>query len=161
MKETKKWKFKITSHANNHGLSDEQIAKVMDCYNHEEYQDFRNEMREKNKKYDQYPVAKWQLEKSDSIEKEWHDSLKFEIVGDKVTATVEFDVSFPESFDKGDVVEWCEGFNRLASINPMTIGKEIIQHHKEDREIPVSNYKKSHEFLMELKKNQTFQVTSI
>lgn len=161
MKETKKWRYKVTSHANKNGLSDEQIEKAMKSYYHEEYQDFRNRMREKNKEYDQYPVAKWQLEKSDSLEKEWHDKLKFEITGDRVTVSVEFDVTFPESFDKGDVVEWCEGFNRLATINPMVHQKEIIDLHKKGEDIPEDFYKKSHEFLTELMSNQTFQVSQI
>lgn len=136
MQENSTWKYKVTSYANTLGLSNDEIKKILDCYNHEEYQDFRNEMREKNKQYDNHPVAKWQVEKSDTIEQTWHNNIKYEINGDRVDVSIEFEVSFPDDFDRGDVIEWCEGFNRLGAINPMTYQKEIIDLHQIGAEIP-------------------------
>lgn len=159
--EENKWSYKVTSHAKTQGFNAEQISEILNCYQHEEYQDFRNQMREKNKKYDQYPVAKWQLEKSDEIEQTWHNNLKYEIRGDEVYAEVEFDVTMPESFEKGDVVEWCEGFHRLREIHPMTLQKEIIKLHKLGEEIPKDYYEFGSNFLKELNQNQTLQVKKL
>jgi len=161
MKEENKWSYKITSHSRTHGMSPEQINEVLNCYKHEEYQDFRNEMSKKNKIYDQYPTAKWQLEKSDQIEQMWHENLKYEIKGDEVYAEVEFEVTLPKSFSKGDVVEWCEGFHRLRQIHPMILQKEIIKLHKNGDVIPEDYYKTCNLFLEELSKNQTLQVKQL
>ncbi len=161
MEEKNRWSYKVTSHTKTQGLTQEQIDGIMNCYKCEEYQEFRTEMREKNKQYDQYPVAKWQLEKSDDIEQTWHDKLKYEIRGDEVYAEVEFEITLPESFDKGDVVQWCEGFHRLRQIYPMMLQKEIIKLHKAGEEIPENFYKIGNSFLEDLSKSQTLEIKQL
>lgn len=161
MEEKNKWTYKVTSHAKTNGFNTKQISEILNCYQHEEYQEFREKMREKNKAYDQYPVAKWQLSKSDEIEQTWHNNLKHEIRGDEVYVEVEFDVTFPESFEKGDVVQWCEGFHRLSGIHPMILQKEIIKLHKIGEEIPTDYYDFGANFLNELSQNQTLEVRKL
>jgi len=161
MEDKNKWSYKVTSNSRTHGMNSEQINEVLNCYKHEEYQEFKEEMRKKNKIYDSNPTAKWQLEKSDEIEKTWHENLKHEIKGDKVYVEVEFEVTLPESFDKGDVIEWCEGFHRLRQIHPMVLQKEIIKLYKDNNVIPEDYYKTCKVFLEELRKNQTLQVKQI
>ena len=114
MEKNNLWKVTITSFADKRNLSVDQLNKIFSCYKRDKYQNFRKEMTEKNKAYDQYPVAKWQLEKTDSIEKLWHDSIKYTIVENVITVVVSLDVEFPVTFDKDDVINWVEGFNRLT-----------------------------------------------
>lgn len=42
------------------------------------------------------------------------DNLAVSFNDDKVTVSTEFDVNVTEDFERGDVLEWCEGFNRLT-----------------------------------------------
>ena len=142
------WKITVTSFANINNLSDSQLDKIFTCYNRDKYQDFRKEMTEKNKAYDQYPVAKWQLEKTDSIEKLWHKSIKYTIDENVVNVVVSLDVEFPKNFDKDDVLIWVEGFNRLNQVYLLVQMEDIVAEIEIDR--------KENDFLKELVANQKF-----
>ena len=106
-------------------------------------------MTEKNKAYDQYPVAKWQLEKTDSIEKLWHDSIKYTIVENVITVVVSLDVEFPVTFDKDDVINWVEGFNRLNQVYNLVQMEDIVAGIEIDRN--------ENDFINELVTNQKFE----
>ena len=127
------WKVTISSFANRNNLSDSQLDKIFTCYNRDKYQDFKKEMTEKNKEYDKYPVAKWQLEKANSIEKLWHNSIKYSIIEDVVSVSVSLDVEFPTEFDKDDVLMWVEGFTRLNLVYNFVQMEDIVAEIEIDR----------------------------
>lgn len=147
------WKVSVTSSANKNNLSVAQLDRIFSCYNEDSYQEFRNEIREKNKKYDKYPTAKWQLEKADSIEKMWHSNVKYTIDGDIIKADVVVEVDFPTEFDKDDVLNWVEGFNRLNQVYLMVQMKDIVA--------GLTVNTNENEFLEELTNNQKFDRTII
>ena len=126
IKETTKWKVEVTSKANTYGLSDIEIKELFNYHNHTEYVDFKTEMKEKDKQYDIYPVAKWQLEKGNEVEQLFHNNIKFEINGDIVTVSTNFEVTFTDSFEKDDVLTWVEGFHRYSKLVPMVAMYNIM-----------------------------------
>ena len=150
MKE-RNWKISIESSANQDSLTISQIDNVLNCYNDEEYQDFLSSMKEKDKEYDAYPVAKWQIDKSRNIEKTFFDKMTHAVNDNVVKVSVNFDISFPNDFDKDDVRSWVESLHRLVQIHPMTKQKQIIR----EKELFDENLaKREHLFLQELVNNE-------
>lgn len=149
----KKWKIEIVSFADKNNLSDDQINTIFTCYNHNEYQNFINEIRKKDKvQYDNVPQAKWQLKKSHDIEKMWHNNIDYTIDDVVVKVCINLKINFPIDFDKNDVIEWIEGFNRLNQVYCFVQIEEVV---KSSEYIPDKN---GNIFLKELIKNQKFIV---
>lgn len=153
IKETTNWKVEVTSETSTHGLSDEQIKELFNYHNHPEYVDFKNEMKEKDKQYDIYPVAKWQLEKGDEVEQLFHNNIKFEINGDIVKVSTKFEVTFPDSFEKDDVLSWTEGFHRYSKLVPMVAMYNIINKSSDEE-----RNKKERKFTEELSNNEIHKI---
>jgi len=159
-KEDKIWKIEIHSETNTNGLTTEQVEDVLDVLNdeyHVEYQ--KNWNKKMQDEYGQYPVAKWQNQKGAEIEQTFKKSLTYNIVGDKVSVDVIFDVTFPKSFSKGDVYQWIEGLDRLVKAHSM-IQMEKIMGRKEkpfDEELS----KQEREFLLNLSKSQRWEVKKL
>ena len=152
---TQNWSISITSFANKNSLTNEQIVKLLDIFNDEEYQDFLSTQKESDKKYDSYPTAKWQLEKAREIEKTFFDKLTHNI-NNTVDVSVNLEINFPNDFDKDDVLIWVESLDRLLKIHPMVKQKEIIQ------KVYVENLaKQEHIFLKELVNNQKIKIQKI
>ena len=148
----KKWKVGVTSFANKKELTNEQVKNILDCYNSKEYQDWITEVDKKDKKYDIYPDAKWQLEKSREIEKLWYENIKVDFNHGIVDFCVSLEIDFPESFDNRDVMGWIEGCDRLVKILLFVQSEKICDSH-----INLGDYevdKRENEFLEELSKNQ-------
>ena len=119
-KDTVLWSVEVKSHANTNGLTDVEIGDIFEYHNHEEYTDFKTDFNKKmSDEYNKYAVAKWQLAKTEEIERLFHDNIKYSIKDDVVYVTTKFEISFTDSFDKGDVLGWTEGFNRIAKLVPM------------------------------------------
>lgn len=156
IKETTNWKVEVTSGASTHGLSTEEIKELFNYHNHPEYVDFKNEMKEKNKKFDIYPVAKWQLEKGDEVELSFHNNIRFEINVDIVTVTVNFEVTFPDSFKKDDVLSWTEGFHRYSKLVPMVAIYNIM-----NKSLDEERNKKERKFTEELANNEIYKIVKL
>ena len=158
--EDKLWKIEIHSETITNGLTTEQVEDVLDVLNdeyHVEYQ--KNWNKKMQDEYNQYPVAKWQIQKGTEIEETFRNSLKYNIVDDKVSVDVVFDVTFLENFDKGDVYQWIEGLDRLVKAHS-NIQIEKLMGRKEkpfDEELS----KQEREFLLNLTKNQRWEVKKL
>ncbi len=120
------WKIVISASADKRNLSDEQLKSIFNCFKHEEYQDFRNKMIEKDKMYDIYPVGKWQLKKAREIEELWHNNINYTIDNNIVNVSINLKINYPISFDDYDVIEWTEGIRRLQPIYSMVQMKNMI-----------------------------------
>ena len=159
-KEDKIWKIEIHSETNTNGLTTEQVEDVLDVLNdeyHVEYQ--KNWNKKMQDEYGQYPVAKWQNQKGAEIEETFRNSLKYNIVDDKVIVDVNFEVTFTNNFTKGDVYQWVEGLDRLVKAHSM-IQMEKIMGRKEkpfDEELS----KQEREFLLNLSKSQRWEVKKL
>ena len=156
IKETTKWKVEVTSKANTYGLSDEEIKELFNYHNHTEYVDFKTEMKEKDKQYDIYPVAKWQLEKGNEVEQLFHNNIKFEINGDIVTVSTNFEVTFTDSFEKDDVLTWVEGFHRYSKLVPM-----VAMHNIVNKSFDEERNKKERKFTEELSNNEDYKIVKL
>jgi len=155
-KDTTLWSVEIRSHANTQGLSHDEIDKIFKYYNHPEYLDFKSEMKKSDAKYDEYPVAKWQLSKSAELENLFFNSLTFEIKDDVAYAAIKFEISFTDGFDRGDVIGWTEGFSRFAQLVTMIHGYNLVN--KIDTG---ETYEKEFEFTKDLIRNQKWKVEKI
>ena len=154
MKE-KTWKINITSEASKNTLTDEQLADIFKSFFSEKYQKFRNDMIESDKKYDEYPVAKWQLAKAKEIEELWHNNIDYTINNENVKVSVNFNVDLPKDWDKSDVITWTEGFNRL---------NQVLLIYQMEKLVKDNNYhidKEENNFLHRLSENQKFSVEKI
>lgn len=156
IKEKTNWKVEVSSKASTHGLSDEQIKELFVYHNHPEYVDFKNEMKEKDKQYDIYPVAKWQLEKVHEVEQLFHNNIKFEINGDIVTVSTNFEVTFPDSFKKDDVLNWTEGFHRFSKLVPMVAMYNIMNNSFDEE-----RNEKEKKFTEELSNNEIHKIVKL
>lgn len=156
IKETTKWKVEVTSKANTYGLSDIEIKELFNYHNHTEYVDFKTEMKEKDKQYDIYPVAKWQLEKGNEVEQLFHNNIKFEINGDIVTVSTNFEVTFTDSFEKDDVLNWVEGFHRYSKLVPMVAMYNIM-----NKSFDEERNKKERKFTEELSNNEDYKIVKL
>jgi hypothetical protein len=151
---TANWKINITSFANKNNLSDARIDRIMNCFNENEYQDFKKHTTEDNKKYDIYPLAQWQFRKADDIEKLWHKSIKYiqsiNSLDDVVNVEVDFEIDFPHDFDKNDVWSWVEDLNRINKIYLMVQIKDLVKNIELDEN--------ENKFIDDLIKNQKMTV---
>ena len=108
--------------------------------------------------YGQYPVAKWQNQKGAEIEETFRNSLKYNIVDDKVSVDVVFEVTFPKSFSKGDVYQWIEGLDRLVKAHSMIQIEKLVNKEKIfDEELS----KQERELLLDLIKCQRWEVKKL
>lgn len=149
------WKFEVKSYSYKNDLTDEQLDIIFSCFKNEDYQNFRNEIKEKDKKYDEFPSAKWQLQKASEIEELWHNNLDYTIDENVVNSCVNLEISFPESFDKDDVLIWMEGFGRLNRVYLMVQMDEITK----DNNYHVD--RNENIFLNSLEQNQKFYIKKI
>lgn len=156
-KDSVQWKVEISSHATT-DLTIEDIKRVFNYYSHPENIDFKTEFNKKRGEYDKYPVAKWQLSKSDELENLFFNSIKFEIKDDGVVyANIKFQISFTEEFDRGDVIEWVEGFSRYGQLVPMVRMYNIVNKVDDDEEM----YEKEKKFTADLVRNQKWKIEKI
>lgn len=112
-------------------------------------------MIESDKKYDEYPVAKWQLAKAKEIEELWHNNIDYTINNENVKVSVNFNVDLPKDWDKSDVITWTEGFNRL---------NQVLLIYQMEKLVKDNNYhidKEENNFLHRLSENQKFSVEKI
>lgn len=148
------WKIVVTSFADRKNLSDEQLSSIFNCFKHDEYQDFRNSMIEKDKMYDIYPVGKWQLEKSREIEELWHNNINYTTDNNNiVNVCINLTINYPISFEDYDIIEWTEGIRRLKLIYSMIQMKNIIN------SIPVDD--EENRFIDELCDNGKIKIEKI
>ncbi len=149
LQDTSTWKVLVSSHANMNSLTKELVDKVLNCYHHEEYQDFIKDSDKKLEDGNEHPVSVWQIKKNREIETKFFDNFKYTIVDGTVSTHTEFEIKFTEDFDKDDVLDWTEGMNRFCQIHPMT----YINKPKLD-----DTYQEEKKFLYELRKNQVIKI---
>lgn len=147
------WKINLSSSANKSSLSENQLSKIFNCFKNEEYQKFRNKSIEKDKQYNKYPAAKWQLQKSKEIEELFHNNIKYIIDNDLVNVDISFEIDFPDDWNKDNVIDWIEGFDRLNRVFLMIQMDELILN-KNIKDYNID--RKENDFLEELTKNQKF-----
>lgn len=146
------WKVSVSSHANMNSLTKELVDKVLDCYHHEEYQDFIKTSDKKLEDVNEHPVAIWQIKKNREIETKFFDNFKYDLKDDVVSTHTEFEILFPVDWDEDDVLDWVEDMNRFCQIHPMTyMGKLKLD----------DTYQEEKKFLYELRKNQTIKIEEI
>lgn len=150
------WNIRITSTASTNGLTSEEIDNILNSYKDEENQDFKAKMKSQNKEYDKYPVSKWQIEKIEEIENSFYENLKYEIINDEVNLEIEFQIEFTSEFEKGDVIEWSEGINRIRKAYPMSQMGNIVKNNFNEQ-----LSKKAYKFLDELYHNENITVKKI
>jgi hypothetical protein len=152
LQDTSTWKVSVSSHANMNSLTKELVDKVMDCYHHDEYQDFINTSDKKLTDVQEHPTAIWQIKKNREIETKFFDNFKYTIKDGQVSTHTEFEIKFTNDFDKNDVLDWTEGMNRFCQIHPMT----YMRKPKLD-----DTYQEEKNFLHELRKNQKIKIEQI
>ena len=121
------WLVKVTSHANTHGLTAEQIENIfLGSFNSDKYKAFKQKMNlalsgegqsDEFKKSFQKPKAKWQVAKSNEVEESFFNNLKYSIVGETIEVDTEFQVKLLESFNREEVIDWVEGMNRIPKVH--------------------------------------------
>lgn len=145
----------IMSGANKHDLSDDQVSDIFKSYFSKKYQRFRNNMLEGNKKYDNIPLAKWQLAKAKEFEDLWHNNIKYVIENNIVRVTVDFNIELPDDWDKSDVITWAEGFSRLNNVLLMYQMEKLAK----DNTYKIN--KEENKFVKRLIANQKFIIDKI
>ena len=127
MENIQNWKVSLISLVKKDQLTNSQVDTVLDCFSNEDYQSYLQTMKESNKKYDIYPITKWQLEKAREIEKKFFDGLSHTIDGHNINVSVDFEINFPEEFDKDEIGDWIEDLNRLQKIYPYIKQKQMMR----------------------------------
>ena len=157
--EDKPWKIEIHSETNTNGLTENQVKDVLDVLNDEYHVEYQTNWNNKiQDKYGKYPVAKWQNQKGAEIEETFRNSLKYNIVGDKVIVDINFEVTFTNTFTKGDVYQWVEGLDRLVKAHSMIQIEKLVNKEKIfDEELS----KQEREFLLNLIKSQRWEVKKL
>lgn len=116
-----------TSTVDNPGLTSDYIQKVITAYNLPCEKEFWKKYLDSGlKKYDKYPVAKWQLKKGEEIRNLFFENLKYELTEEKITLSTEFDVTLPKSFDHGDVCQWTMWFNDIYISYSNSIMEDMV-----------------------------------
>ena len=154
IEDTTTWKVHLYSKSKKHNLSDNQIDDVLHCFNDEDIKKFKADFNKKMRdEYNQYPLAKWQNDKTEEIENKFFDNLKYNIFNNIVEISIEFEIKFTDYFDNIDVHNWAHGLNRLRKIHPMIQQKKIINKEEIDDN--------EEHFLNELCDNEHISVTKI
>jgi len=76
---------------------------------------------------------------------------------------LKYDVEFPNDWDKGDVIGWCEGFGKINKAYYFTHSERIVKRYEDnpDGEKRDANYKEIKDFLNEIMTNEKFEVNKI
>lgn len=158
--EDKLWKIEIHSETNTNGLTTDQVKDVLDVLNDEYHLEYQKNWNKKMQdEYNQYPVAKWQIQKGVEIEETFRNSLIYNIVDDKVSVDVVFDVTFPKSFSKGDVYQWIEGLDRLVKAHSMIQIEKLMSRKEKPFDEELS--KQERELFLDLIKCQRWEVKKL
>ena len=114
MKPEVEWNVKIQSQTNVPAsvTKDELISAIFSIKRDENQQrinEFNQSMR------DQYTdeISKWQNYKKEEILDKLVNKLNIEFFDDQVILVCDFNCNFPGDWNKVDVIEWSEGFNKL------------------------------------------------
>jgi len=153
-----KWHVKMSSSAKKYGLSNEQIQSVLHSNTDPINVEFHNELDSSiNKKYDSDSVS-WQTSKKAELNTLLNNNLSIDI-NDIVTVTIEYDVEFPNDWDKGDISGWCEGFTKINQAYYFVHSERIAQRYTDnpDGETRDANYNEIKSFLNEMMTNQKFE----
>ena len=157
------WHVKMTSQAGTNGLSNNQIESSLHSNIDPDNVKFHKEFNAKmDSKYDN-PNARWQTDKRVELDKLFNDNLSYQIDDDIVNITVEYDVEFPNDWDRGDIIGWCEGFNKISKAYHYSHSERIVKRYKDDPTgiIRDENHSEIKDFLDEIASNQKFEITKI
>ncbi len=163
MNETKEvmWSIHIKSSGNTRGLSKEDledaIFSIKTDHSRTQKKDFYDRTREEYKG----TVAEWQMNKTEEVEKNFIEGLSVNFNNDVVTVETKFEMPFPEDWDRRDVTEWVEGFNRLTMEYLELSMDRMVASHKSDEVYDDNKNKQILVVLKEIEKNQTWNIKKV
>lgn len=108
------WNINIQSQTNvPTSVTKDDLLKAIFSINRENNQKRINEFDQKMR--DDFPdeVSIWQTDKKKELQSKFINSLNIEFTDDQVTIVCDFKCNFPGDWNKVDVIEWSEGFNKL------------------------------------------------
>ena len=108
------WHINIQSQTNvPASVTKDDFLKALFSINRENNQKRINEFDQKMR--DDFPdeVSIWQTDKKKELQSKFINSLNIEFTDDQVTIVCDFNCNFPGDWNKVDVIEWSEGFDKL------------------------------------------------
>lgn len=162
MKPEVEWNIKIQSQTNVPASvnKDELISAIFSIKRDENQQrinEFNQSMR------DQYTdeISKWQNDKKEEILDKLVNKLNIEFVDDQVILVCDFNCNFPGDWNKIDVIEWSEGFNKLHVEYLMAGMDDIVSKYKKGESDDYNDHKDLRETFERIVKKQKFNVTKL
>lgn len=150
------WHVNITSTVKGlNGLSPEDIEKGLLSIKDPKYLEFRKECDDKiASEYGEESVANWQTSKGNEFEEKFVDGLKFNFGEDSLTLITDYEIDLPSDWDRGFVIDWSEGFNRLNKEFHFVQGEILALGEPRDKE----KYNKLTELFRNIIRNEVFNV---
>jgi len=106
----------------------EALESITNPYNVEFYKKFNDKLLKQYKG----TVGEWQTLKGIEVEKAFTDNLNIVIEGDEVSLSSEYVVSFPNDWDRGDVVDWAVTPHDIPKAFVFVNGEKMMDIPKEE-----------------------------
>ena len=114
MKPEVEWNIKIQSQTNvPASVNKDELISAIFSIKRDENQQRINEFNQSMRNQFTDEVSKWQNNKKEEILDKLVNKLNIEFVDDQVILVCDFNCNFPGDWNKIDVIEWSEGFNKL------------------------------------------------
>lgn len=152
----KNWSINISSVVEKpNNLTDEEIHRGVFSIANPLSMNWHKEQREKTREEYKGTQGEWQVNKSEEIELKFIENLKLDI-GDKVTVSTDFNVEFPDDWDRGFVLDWSEGMIRLIQEYLFVAGENMMAGVPKD-----IKYNEIRLFLTDVIRHQSFKIEEI
>lgn len=150
-----RWLVDISSTVNNtFQLSKELLEDAIQSPNDPIIKQFHEDLHSKMNTNHKSDVLDFQINKKNEIKRLFMKNLQLDFNEDKITLSTKFFIEFPKDWERGDVIGWCEGFNRI-NCEWLFLQSEKFLTRDNDLHIKVKD------FFDEILKNEKFNVKSL
>jgi hypothetical protein len=149
------WNINIQSQTNvPASVTKDDFLKALFSINRENNQKRINEFDQKMR--DDHPdeISIWQTNKKEELQSKFINSLNIEFTDNQVNIVCDFNCNFPGDWNKVDVIEWSEGFDKLYVEYLMASMDDIIAG-------DIIDNKDLKETFIRITENQKFNITKL
>lgn len=154
-----KWSFHLESTVDNkYSFSEEDLKEALNAPNDPFILDFYGRIDDDiEKEYTGNSNVSFQTSKKNEISKLWMDNLVLDYSESSIKLSVDFKITFPDDWDKGYVIEWCEGFHRITTEWFFLQSEKTANGNRMDRKL----YNEYRDFFKQIEINQKFKISKV